>query len=138
MPGGQRWHLVGSLGPLVAAILVVALERGREGLLRLAIRVVRWPGARIFMVALLGPTIILLAGLFIARLINSEWLDLHRLGTSTEFPDMKAWLYVPAAILFFGFGEEVARWAPACSRVGSAASWSGAPDLDRFRVNPPA
>lgn len=107
VPGGQWWHLFGSLGPLVAAFLVVAAERGREGCLRLASRVVAWPSGRVFLVALVGPAVILLAGLLASRALGGAWLDVRRLGTSSEFPEMNAWLYVPAAILFFGFGEEV-------------------------------
>jgi len=79
--GGQWWHFVGSLGPLAAAILLVAREEGAAGCARLDRRVSRWPGG--------------------------GWLDLGRLGTSKEFPTARPWVYVPAAIVLFGFGEEV-------------------------------
>jgi hypothetical protein len=36
VPGGQAWHFFGSLGPLAAAFLVVALEQGRSGCRALA------------------------------------------------------------------------------------------------------
>lgn len=46
VPGGQAWHLFGSLGPLVSAFVVVAIEHGRPGCRALAGSIVKWPGRR--------------------------------------------------------------------------------------------
>jgi membrane protease YdiL (CAAX protease family) len=107
VPGGQAWHFFGCLGPLASAFLVVALEHGRPGCRALARSIIKWPGRRALLVALLGPVTLLLAGLVTSRLLGGEWLDVRRLGTSSEFPGMRPWTYGPAALLFFGFGEEV-------------------------------
>jgi len=107
IPGGEWWHFFGSLGPLAAAFLVVAIEHGYAGVRSFGRCLSRWPGRRPFVVALVGPIGLLLGGLLGARLLDGDWLDVRRLGTSAEFPDVKPWIYVPAAILFFGFGEEV-------------------------------
>jgi membrane protease YdiL (CAAX protease family) len=99
--------LFGSLGPLAAAFLLVATERGRAGCRDLLRRMVKWPGRRAFLAATAGPAIVLVAALIAARALTGHSPDLRQLGRSAEFPGLPAWGYVPASILFFGFGEEV-------------------------------
>jgi hypothetical protein len=96
--------LIGSLGPLVAALSVTARDGGRAALRALLGRVVRWRVSPIwYAVALLGPVVMYLAA-----------MALHVLAGGRP-PDLRALVHtLPAAavatVYFFvvaGLGEEV-------------------------------
>jgi membrane protease YdiL (CAAX protease family) len=87
----QTWsalfHLAGSLGPMVSALLVTTLGGGSEGVRELLSRVFRWRvGLGWWVLAVAGPAIVFLLAAVISRILFPYWV---------------------ANIIFFGFGEEV-------------------------------
>src|SRR5918997_3209201 len=64
IPAFPGLTVIGTLGPLVAAVLITAQESGRAGLRSLLGRVVRWRVAPIWYgVASLGPIVLALGGM---------------------------------------------------------------------------
>jgi membrane protease YdiL (CAAX protease family) len=104
-------HLVGGLGPAAAAVVVVGLTQGRDGLRRLQGQLTAWRGRRAaWAFALLGPPVLLV---FAAPL--SAWVSgstpggLHwsEFGTSTEFASLPLAVWWIFNLSFYGFGEEI-------------------------------
>ena len=101
-------HLLGGLGPLVAAVVVTALGRGWDGLGVLWSQVTAWRGrGRWLALAALGPLALFLVAVVVARLVGGEWPALDRFGASTEYPALPLVAYWLATLVFYGFGEEV-------------------------------
>jgi membrane protease YdiL (CAAX protease family) len=101
-------HLLGGLGPLVAAVVVTALSRGREGLRSLWNQATAWRGrGRWLALAALGPLALFTAVVVVARLVDGQWPALSRFGASTEYPTLPLAAYWLASLVFYGFGEEV-------------------------------
>ncbi len=104
----QYWHLVGGLGPLLAALIVTTVCDGRAGLARLFDRCVSVRG-RLFWVALAVTAPVLLfvvsvVALGVAGQGRVAWPDV---GRSVEYPELTRGAYWLANIAFYGFGEEV-------------------------------
>ncbi len=96
--------LVGSFGPLVAAIAVTAQESGRAGLRTLLGRIVRWRVAPIWYgVALLGPVLIYLAAMALHVLLGGQPPDLSALIGALPLVMVLAVYFLIVA----GLGEEV-------------------------------
>jgi membrane protease YdiL (CAAX protease family) len=111
---GSRWsalHLLGSLGPAVAAVLVTAAVHGRAGLADLAGRVTAWRGRRRAWAFVLGvPPLLLLAAATGTALVTGGSpadLDWSAFGRSEEFAGLPVGVYWLANLVFFGFGEEI-------------------------------
>lgn len=116
----QRWiggppqpvlHLLGSLGPAVAGIVVIAALHGRAGLADLARRVRAWRGrARAWLFALGVPPLLLIFAAGMSALAGGQSfadLDWSAFGRSEEFAALPVAVYWLANLLFFGFGEEI-------------------------------
>ena len=107
-PASAYWHLIGGLGPMLAAILVTWIISGRDGLRELATRIFKWRvGARWHMFAWIAPVVIYLVGTVVVRFAWGEWLDFRLFGRTNEYPQLPLLVFWAANIIFFGFGEEV-------------------------------
>ena len=101
-------HLLGGLGPLVAAVVITGLGRGWDGLGVLWSQATAWRGrGRWLALAALGPLALFLVAVVVARLVEGEWPALDRFGASTEYPALPIVAYWLANLVFYGFGEEV-------------------------------
>lgn len=99
-------HLLGGLGPAVAAVVVTAAVAGRCGVRDLLRRAVAWRGRlRWIALAVIGPLALFGVAVVVARAVEGAWPDLSRFGASTEFPALP--LAVFSNVLFYGFGEEI-------------------------------
>ena len=107
-PASTYLHLLGALGPLVAAVVVTALGRGWDGLGVLWRQATAWRGrGRWLALATLGPLALFLVAVVVARLVEGQWPALDRFGASTEYPALPIVAYWLANLVFYGFGEEV-------------------------------
>jgi uncharacterized protein len=104
-------HLLGSLGPAAAAIVVTAAVRGRAGLDDLGRRLVTWRGRGRAGAFALGvpPALLLLCGSIAARVGGQSPADLDwaAFGQSEEFAALPVGAFWAANLVFFGFGEEI-------------------------------
>ena len=100
----QALHYVGSLGPLVAALVFTARRSGRAGLRDLGVRCVRGP-ARWVLAAVALPLALYAAGWLVSA-AGGEVLPLGDFLGSKEYVDV-GWTLIGIEIVFFGYGEEV-------------------------------
>jgi membrane protease YdiL (CAAX protease family) len=101
-------HLLGSLGPAAAALVVIATVRGRSGVLDILKRAVAWRGRlRWLALAGLGPLALFAVAALIVRVVEGTWPDLSRFGASTEYPALPLLAFWVVSLLFYGFGEEI-------------------------------
>jgi uncharacterized protein len=99
----QYLHLLGSLGPALAALIMTRICSGSGGLRDLWRRMFAWRvGARWYAIALL-PLL-----LFFGAVLFTGWNNWEpkSFGHSAEYPELPALLYGIASILFYGWGEE--------------------------------
>jgi membrane protease YdiL (CAAX protease family) len=100
-------HLLGGLGPAVAAFLSVAAFDGRPGVRRLLDRARRWRvGWRWHAVAWLSPLALLAIAVLAIRLATGDGQPV-RFDRSTEFPRLPVLAYWAVSVLAYGFGEEI-------------------------------
>jgi len=101
-------HLVGGLGPLVAAVVVTGACDGRAGLRRLAQRCTGLRG-RFGWVAfgVVAPVVLFVTAAIAMRLVGQGEVALADVGRSVEYPALSRGAYWCANIVFYGFGEEV-------------------------------
>jgi membrane protease YdiL (CAAX protease family) len=101
-------HLLGGLGPAVAALVVTAVVAGRSGLADIWGRAVKWRGQLKWLtLAVFGPLAVFAAAVLAARIVEGAWPDLSRFGASTEYPLLPLAGFWVANLLFYGFGEEI-------------------------------
>jgi uncharacterized protein len=101
-------HLLGGLGPAVAALVVTAAVAGRTGVFDVLRRTVAWRGRlRWLALAVLGPLALFAAAVAVARVAEGTWPDLGRFGASSEYPALPLAVFWAANLLFYGFGEEI-------------------------------
>jgi membrane protease YdiL (CAAX protease family) len=101
-------HLLGGLGPAIAAITMVAARDGRAGLRLLARQCVAWRGrGRWLALGTAGPVVLFFAGVLVARVLDGGWPNLSRFGHSEEFAALPVVAYWLATLVFFGYGEEI-------------------------------
>jgi uncharacterized protein len=111
---GRPWaglHLLGSLGPAAAALVVVAAMQGRSGLTDLGRRMVAWRGrGRAWAFALGVPPLLLMFAASVTALaegLSPADLDWAAFGHSVEFAALPVAVYWLSNLVFFGFGEEL-------------------------------
>ncbi len=106
-PPSQYWHLAGSLGPAVAALVVAGLFGGDGALPRLLRRAVAWRVPAIWhVIAWCSPLALFGVAALALTAVGITW-DLTTFGRSLEYPELPAAGYWLASILFYGFGEEL-------------------------------
>lgn len=105
-PGLSATHFPGLLGPLLAALIVGAVEGGRAGLVGSARRLLRWPSPRLLSLAL-SP--LLLGALVYASLHAAGW-PWPKMQDFARFPGLPGPLTLPWVVLLVllvnGLGEE--------------------------------
>jgi membrane protease YdiL (CAAX protease family) len=104
-------HLVGGLGPAVAAVVVIYLVEGSAGLRRLGSRTVAWRGrGPAWAFALLVPPLLLVVAAPLSAWVSGDaWteLDWAAFGSSTEFASLPLAVWWVANLVFYGMGEEL-------------------------------
>jgi uncharacterized protein len=99
----QYLHLLGSLGPAVAALITTRVCSGSVGLRDLLRRMFEWQVApRWYAIACLP------FWLFFGAILFTGWnsWEPQSFGRSAEYPELPALFYGIASILFYGWGEE--------------------------------
>lgn len=114
------WHLVGGLGPMVAALVVTVWCDGRSGLARLVARCTQVRGR----LGSIGFAVAAPLGLFAVSLValnafGHVELELANVGRSVEYPRLSRPVFWIANILCYGFGEEVGWRGFALPRIQS-------------------
>jgi uncharacterized protein len=106
-PPSRYLHLLGALGPALAAI-VTARWTGPVALSGLWRRVFAWRTRPAWhLVAWLGPVGLFAVSVVAARSLGGGAYDPSQFGRSTEYPELPRLVYWAASILCYGFGEEV-------------------------------
>ena len=106
-PVSPYWHLIGGIGPMMAAITVTGITTGYTGLHELTGRMFRWRvGISWHIVAWFSPVILYIVASVIIRIVWGMWPDFSRFGQTDEFPQLPLLAYWIANILFYGWGEE--------------------------------
>jgi membrane protease YdiL (CAAX protease family) len=101
-------HLLGGLGPAIAALVLTAMVAGRSGVDDIMRRALAWRGRLGWLgLAVFGPLAVFAAAVLAARLVEGTWPDLSRFGASTEYPLLPLAGFWVANLLFYGFGEEI-------------------------------
>lgn len=101
------FHLLGSLGPLLAAVLVTGIAGGAGGLRELGTRMVKWRVGLVWWgLALFGPAALYWLSAVLLRLFSGAWPDMSRFGQTDEYPQLGLILFWVANIACYGFGEE--------------------------------
>ncbi|UFH57098.1 CPBP family intramembrane glutamic endopeptidase [Spirosoma sp. KNUC1025] len=101
-------HLLGSLGPMLAAVILIYREQGPKGLRQLGgqttsiRRMVRW-----LSVGILAPVLILVLMISFVCITQRHFPDWQHLFSSAEFGFLSPAVYILYTIFFFGLGEEV-------------------------------
>jgi uncharacterized protein len=113
-------HLLGGLGPMLAAIALTARISGRAALANLARRCVT--GGPWLAVALLIPAALFVLAAVIVSVGYGEAIDWRNVGRSTELPELPRPAYWLATLVFYGFGEEVGWRGFALPRLRLRAS----------------
>lgn len=116
----RQLHLVGGLGPMVAAIYVTSLIGGQPALARLANRCLA--GRRWNVVAVLIPAGLFLASTAMIAVFFGASIEWKNIGRSTEFPELPSPVYWLANVIFVGLGEEVGWRGFALPRFQARAS----------------
>jgi membrane protease YdiL (CAAX protease family) len=119
-------YYVGSLGPMVAAVLVTGLTRGQAGVATLLARVFKWRVPwRYYVFAVLAPCALFLTAAVGNRVFLGEWPRLSLLGEADYLPPLGPAGVLGLWLLTYGLGEEVG-WRgfglPHLQRTRTAAS----------------
>ena len=104
-------HLVGGLGPLVAATIVTATCDGRAGLARLVSSCVSVRGRLFWVVfAIAAPILLFALAATVQGIAVQGQVHWSELGRSVEYPSLSRGAYCVANIVFHGLEK---RWAGA-------------------------
>ena len=110
LAGGNAFsyfHLLGSLGPMLAALIVTGIVGGAVGLRELGARMVKWRVGLIWWaLALFGPAALYGLSAVLLRLFSGAWPNMSQFGQTEEYPQLGLILFWIANIAFYGFGEE--------------------------------
>ena len=105
---GGPSHLVGSLGPCLAALLVIGWSGGRARLRELAGGTLTAPAVRVALIwSIVFPTIAFVASVLTMALMNGTTPRWDRIGVVGEYPALGRIEYIAASFFFYGVGEEV-------------------------------
>lgn len=98
-----HWHVLGALGPLLAALVVTVAVDGRAGVRRLLGSVVRWRvGLPWLLLGLVSPLVLFAVAVLGVTVATGAWPDVG----AWSGRDAAWWLGGLAAALAYGVGEE--------------------------------
>jgi membrane protease YdiL (CAAX protease family) len=100
-------HLMGGLGPVIAAVVVTAMVAGRAGAGDPLRRAVSWCGRLRWSAGRGGSTGPVRVAVLVARVVEGTWPDLGRFRASTEYPALPLAMFWLVNLLFYGSGEEI-------------------------------
>jgi membrane protease YdiL (CAAX protease family) len=101
-------HLLGSLGPAIAAIVTARIHGRQAGLTSLLRRIVAWRVSPAwYLVAWASPFALFFLSLGITRIAGTSSWNPETFGRSAEYPDLSIATSWAASIVFYGFGEEI-------------------------------
>jgi membrane protease YdiL (CAAX protease family) len=101
------FHVLGSLGPMLAALLVTGILGGAVGLRELGARMIKWRvGVIWWAIALFGPAALYGLSAVLLRLFSGSWPDVSQFGQTDEYPQLGLILFWIVNIAFYGYGEE--------------------------------
>jgi uncharacterized protein len=107
-PSWRTLHLLGSLGPCLATLLVLGCTGERARLRELARSTVTAPAIRAALIwGVLFPAATFIVSAQIMALTNGTTARWDRIGVVREYPSLNRIQYVAASFLFYGIGEEV-------------------------------
>jgi len=107
-PSWRALHLVGSLGPCLAALLVIGWTGGRARLRALAGGTLTTAAVRVAGIwSVLFPTIAFVASVLTMALMSGTTPRWDRIGVAGEYPALGRIGYIGASLCFYGIGEEV-------------------------------
>lgn len=101
-------HLVGSLGPCLAALVVMEWTGGRARLREFARGTLIAPAVRLALIwGIAFPTLTFIASVLTMALMNGRTPLWDRIGVVSEYPALGRIGYTAASLVFYGIGEEV-------------------------------
>ncbi|EQB62861.1 MAG: CAAX protease self-immunity [candidate division Zixibacteria bacterium RBG-1] len=99
-------HAFGSIGPLLAAFIILWFEKGKSGVKQLVGRMFRWRVKPVwYAIALVGPFLLFGIALLINYFLTGEF-RYQGIGVSKEFPQFGFLAFLAYNIATFGYGEE--------------------------------
>lgn len=127
LPVVPHHHFLLAIGPFAAALIVTAATSGREGLQRLAERIVQWRAPALwYSLVLFGPFALFLAAGMTQEIVTGTPVDAADFSRSREFPGLSLLAVWAFHTLTFGLGEEVGWRGFALPRLQVGRSALGA------------
>ncbi len=101
------FHILGALGPMLAALIVTSITEGRAGIQELARRMFRWRVNIVWhLIAWLSMVLLFAIAAVVARIAWGAWPGLSLFGLTEEYPQLPVLVYWLANLIFYGWGEE--------------------------------
>jgi membrane protease YdiL (CAAX protease family) len=108
VPSARYLHLLGSLGPAIAALVILIGAEGRDAVRRFARRTFTARAATQAAIwAVAAPTLVFLATVLVMGLTSRWVIRWNVVGVAREYPALAPPVYALASLFFYGFGEEI-------------------------------
>lgn len=108
IPSSGYLHLAGSLGPAVAALVILLRTEGRVGVRDFARATFTARAARQAAVwAVVLPTIAFVVATLVMGHVSNRSIHWGDVGVVAEYPSLRPPLYALASLVCYGFGEEI-------------------------------
>jgi len=99
-------HALGAFGPILAAFIILRLEKGKAGVKDLIKRMFKWKANPVWYgIALLGPFLFFGIAILINYFLTGN-ISYQGIGVSREFPQFGILAFLIYNIVTFGYGEE--------------------------------
>jgi len=116
-------HYLASFGPMLAALIVVSLTEGRQGVRRLFGGLLRWRvGGGYAFFAIAVPVVLFALAVIASRLMQGNWPDIGLLAQVDYLPRLGVLPALGLWLLTFGLGEEIGWRGYALPRLQAGRS----------------